>query len=55
MNSATVRAQDRALTTRRLPLTDASVLASLPLDPQKQIVFSDLSRRWERIVQGDRA
>ncbi len=55
MNSATARAQHRALAPKRLPLSDASVLASLPLDSRKQIVFSDLSRRWERIARGDRA
>ena len=58
MNSATIHTQPRHRAPRRTPLSDDAVLASLPLDSQKQIVvvFSDdLIHRWERIVLGDRA
>lgn len=55
-SSATIHAQPRHRAPRRTPLYNDAVLASLPLDPQKQIVFSDdLIHRWERIVLGDRA
>ena len=49
MNSEIVRTQPRSAP-KRPPLFDTSS-ASLTLDAR---VFADLSRRWERIVLGER-
>lgn len=55
MNTAIVQTQTHLASRSPPPLSDAAVLASLPLDSKKRVVFSDLSYRWERIVLGDRA